>query len=95
VDPSIREEGRAKVEYKIDPSELLEGLDEDTRECAEADATIRSTEAVKVRTCAYFLLLLQVETNLSELRLNLRIINRKRGEAGKCLRGIRITMFLD
>jgi len=42
VDPSIREEGRAKVEYEIDAGELLEGLDEDTRECAEADATMPS-----------------------------------------------------
>lgn len=50
MDPSVREEGRAKVEDKVDAGELLPCLDEDTRESTEEDTIIRGSEAVEVGT---------------------------------------------
>jgi len=50
VESGVGEESRAEVEDKVDASELLPGLDEDTRQSTEADAIVRGSEAVKVRT---------------------------------------------
>jgi hypothetical protein len=95
VNSGVCEEGRAKVEDKVDASELLPGLDEDTSERPEAEAIIRGPEAVKVATCANFLLVLQIETNLIEFKKNLRIVRGERREARKCSSGIGITLLPD
>ena len=58
MNPGVSEEGCSKVEYKVDASELLPGLDEDTSECAEADTIIRRSEAVNVGAFAEFFLVL-------------------------------------
>ena len=50
MESGVGEESRAEVEDKVDASKLLPGLDEDTRQCTEADAIVRGPEAVKVRT---------------------------------------------
>ena len=77
MNSGVCEENRAKVEDKVDASKLLPGLDEDTSECTKADAIIRVTETVKVRTCTECFFVFQIETNFFELRKNLRITGRE------------------
>ena len=58
MNPGVGEEGCPKVEDKVDASKLLPGLEEDTRECSEADTIICGSEAVKVGAFTEFLFVL-------------------------------------
>ena len=95
MNPGVGEEGRPKVENKVDASKLLPALDEDTGEGPETHPIIRRSEAVHVRTCTSFLFVLQIETNLLELETDLRIVNGEGCKAGKCPSGISITILLN
>ena len=82
------------VEDKVDTSELLPCLDEDTRHGTKADLVVGEPEAVEVRALAERELLLEVGLDVRELRLDLRVGRRETCETGKGLGRIDVLVLL-
>ena len=91
----VLEEGCAVVENEVNAGELLEGLDEDTREGTERNLVLAELEAIDVRALAESQLLLEVGVDLLELCLNFGIISGKAGDSAEGDNGSFIFALAD
>jgi len=82
------------VDDKVDPGELLPGLEGDTREGTKKNF-VGGAEAVEVRRLAQLLLVLVGDSDLVELGLDLGMVGRKGDETGESTGGISVALLLD